>query len=745
MMKRRVSRGKSYGSIGCNKYFFFGGGALCLLIFGAHIVSILYCMSATTSHRAAKPKKYSTMFDVEPLGPFSMRGSSSTYPQVPPSSSSGTTNFSQRTCGVSRGIQGKNNSCYADVPLMAMFAFNTLFDSLLVAPPVAAAPSPSSSAMSVSRGARVVSSDAVVFFQQFLTLMVVNPLRKNGFVPFAHIMTLRSMLSQLLDGAQGDQFVHQASSEDVNMFLERLQQVLSGGPGQGGLGTSSTIASSGQRAPPPPLSAAHQAQQLLNIVVAIAPVLDPSTNHQKSVVTVEEILRANSAYPSCGSPQFQQPLWVNIPRSADGQLRYTMILPSLWLADLPPSSNGVGGAQPTNEQQSGSPCHLELSAIITYDVALQHYCGLFKIPPTNDCAAGGDAAGASSSWVEYDSMGGAELNEAVGTTDLVPRITPAGHMEIFEACAGNPVLESMCTEMFASDEFIEFMYRSVGSPSRTATAASNVENVNEWAVFRQAVRRPYLYLYVPRPGAVPSAPQHSPLLHLSRVDERHLPYLADSLMRTLFVKHSWKEALGHWQAHELAQCLPPPPTYGCPDCGATFTDEAAFVHHMRLLGCSVASPPTPAKYVPPTPPPVSATHSSSPLPSWMDAPLPPSFSSSSSSRPASGDGVTTLSPERSSASAYTRPADAYPSQQMRPTDGARHAGPSSHQHRHHLSSHIEPPSNTRGKAMLPRQACSSTASLPSNFSGSAILTEHRCDHCLRWVPRENLNTHRCWH
>ncbi|CUG92347.1 Hypothetical protein, putative [Bodo saltans] len=729
------------------------------------------------------------MFRVEPLGSFlSANGSSSPSPDRSDalhnnisSSSSGNYNssstmilhnsFSQRTCGT-RGIQGKNNSCYVDVPLMAMFGFSDIFDILLVAPPTASAPSPSSSVVSAGRGGRAISPEAITFFQQFLTLMIVNPLRKNGFVPSAHIMTLRSMLSELIDGSQGDQFVHQAAAEDVNMFLERLQQVLSGGPGQGGGGVSTS--SSARLAPPPPLLSA--AQQLLNVVVAIAPVEDPVTNRQKSVVTVEEILRANAAYPARGSAQYQQPFWVNIPRSADGQLPYTMILPSLWLADLPPTSNDGKGEVPQSSSTSSSPYHLELSAIITYDVALQHYCALFKIPNSHN-AMSGEVGGSASRWVEYDSMGGAELNEAVGSTDLVPRITPAGNMDIFEACEADPVLRKICLEMFPCDEFIDFMYRSVGSPSRVAAERTGDE-ANEWAVFRQAVRRPYLYLYVPKPGACPPTTtkrsMSSSSSQLDKVDQQHHAYLADSLMRILFVRRSWNDALTYWQEHEVPRCLPPPPTYGCPDCDASFSDEAGFVVHMRK-GCdsggvgNTGSVPSPhrasSQYTPPQPPPAVLSPPppqpppSSPPPSWLTAPLPQTLSSDNdSSRQSSATYLP--SPERSAASSvsvHTRPAieappqrthsstiDTYDHHSSRVAELTGMHGYSSGyqaQRYHPSSSIVAPPATVKGKTILPRQAPHASSILSDV---GTYTRDRRCPRCDEWVPIEKFSTHRCW-
>ena len=37
----------------------------------------------------------------------------------------------QKICGKYRGIQGHHNSCYLDATLFSMFAFTSVFDSLL--------------------------------------------------------------------------------------------------------------------------------------------------------------------------------------------------------------------------------------------------------------------------------------------------------------------------------------------------------------------------------------------------------------------------------------------------------------------------------------------------------------------------------------------------------------------------------------------------------------------------------------
>ena len=63
-------------------------------------------------------------------------------------------------CGIKRGIQGSQNSCYLDTMLFSMFAFTSVFDHIL------------------HRPGRDSDDEHYTEMQNFLREGVVNPLRK---------------------------------------------------------------------------------------------------------------------------------------------------------------------------------------------------------------------------------------------------------------------------------------------------------------------------------------------------------------------------------------------------------------------------------------------------------------------------------------------------------------------------------------------------------------------------------------
>lgn len=66
-----------------------------------------------------------------------------------------------------RGIQGECNSCYMDAAFFAMFAFTSVFDSVLLPHPT--------------------SPDDDLPLQFLLTENIVRPLRKRGYFDFTEI------------------------------------------------------------------------------------------------------------------------------------------------------------------------------------------------------------------------------------------------------------------------------------------------------------------------------------------------------------------------------------------------------------------------------------------------------------------------------------------------------------------------------------------------------------------------------
>ncbi|XP_076333732.1 ubiquitin carboxyl-terminal hydrolase CYLD-like isoform X2 [Tachypleus tridentatus] len=85
----------------------------------------------------------------------------------------------QMMCGKFKGIQGHHNSCYLDATLFAMFAFTSVFDSLL------------------HRPARLNDIVEYSHVQKVLKESIVNPLRKNMYVRADRVMQLRTLLDEL--------------------------------------------------------------------------------------------------------------------------------------------------------------------------------------------------------------------------------------------------------------------------------------------------------------------------------------------------------------------------------------------------------------------------------------------------------------------------------------------------------------------------------------------------------------------
>ncbi|KAL0274106.1 UNVERIFIED_CONTAM: hypothetical protein PYX00_006615 [Menopon gallinae] len=96
---------------------------------------------------------------------------------VPPIN--GTKGDLEAICGKNRGIQGHHNSCYLDATLFAMFAFTSVFDSLLYRP------------------ASITDIPQYGQVQRVLKEEIVNPLRKNFYVRADRVMKLRTLLENL--------------------------------------------------------------------------------------------------------------------------------------------------------------------------------------------------------------------------------------------------------------------------------------------------------------------------------------------------------------------------------------------------------------------------------------------------------------------------------------------------------------------------------------------------------------------
>lgn len=101
--------------------------------------------------------------------------------------------------GKFRGIQGENNSCYLDSTLMAMFYSNDTYDGLLAAPKEPAI------------GATTMDPD-VEYARLYLTMHIVNNLRRRGYVPSMLVLEWRRMISPWF-GAGVDLNSHCAEEE----------------------------------------------------------------------------------------------------------------------------------------------------------------------------------------------------------------------------------------------------------------------------------------------------------------------------------------------------------------------------------------------------------------------------------------------------------------------------------------------------------------------------------------------------
>lgn len=84
--------------------------------------------------------------------------------------------------GKFRGIQGENNSCYLDSILMAMFYANDTYDGLLAAP------------KEPSRCVVTMDQD-IEYARLYLTMHIVNNLRRRGYVPSQLVLEWRRMIS----------------------------------------------------------------------------------------------------------------------------------------------------------------------------------------------------------------------------------------------------------------------------------------------------------------------------------------------------------------------------------------------------------------------------------------------------------------------------------------------------------------------------------------------------------------------
>jgi len=109
--------------------------------------------------------------------------------------------------GRNRGIQGHQNSCYLDVTLFSMFAFTSVFDSLLY---------------------RRKNGDDIEQYedvQKVLRENIVNPLRHRLFVRADRVMSLRALLDSLsnVSGLMDQE-------KDPDEFLNSLFQVLKAEP-----------------------------------------------------------------------------------------------------------------------------------------------------------------------------------------------------------------------------------------------------------------------------------------------------------------------------------------------------------------------------------------------------------------------------------------------------------------------------------------------------------------------------------
>ncbi|PFX21246.1 Ubiquitin carboxyl-terminal hydrolase CYLD [Stylophora pistillata] len=111
-------------------------------------------------------------------------------------------------CGLMRGLQGHHNSCYLDATLFSMFAFTSVFDTLL------------------HRPRKDDDLEEYNKVQSVLRNWIVNPLRVHGFVRADRLLALRQLLDQLSSTAGLTN-----EEKDPEEFLNSLlQQVLKADP-----------------------------------------------------------------------------------------------------------------------------------------------------------------------------------------------------------------------------------------------------------------------------------------------------------------------------------------------------------------------------------------------------------------------------------------------------------------------------------------------------------------------------------
>uniref|UniRef100_A0A8C0IWB9 ubiquitinyl hydrolase 1 n=1 Tax=Chelonoidis abingdonii TaxID=106734 RepID=A0A8C0IWB9_CHEAB len=110
----------------------------------------------------------------------------------------------QRLIGWKKGIQGHCNSCYLDATLFCMFAFSSVLDSLLLRP------------ADKNDGASYEETRDLL-----RTEIIVNPLRKHGYVCATKVMSLRRVLE-----AAGHSPGFTSEEKDPEEFLTLLFRVL---------------------------------------------------------------------------------------------------------------------------------------------------------------------------------------------------------------------------------------------------------------------------------------------------------------------------------------------------------------------------------------------------------------------------------------------------------------------------------------------------------------------------------------
>lgn len=118
---------------------------------------------------------------------------------VPPLNSNDLT----RLCGKNRGIQGHHNSCYLDATLFAMFAFSSIFESLL------------------NRPKRPNDIPEYTQVQRILKEEIVNPLRSNLYVRADRVMHLRQLLEKI-SSMRGLTSEEKDPEELINLLLNEI-------------------------------------------------------------------------------------------------------------------------------------------------------------------------------------------------------------------------------------------------------------------------------------------------------------------------------------------------------------------------------------------------------------------------------------------------------------------------------------------------------------------------------------------